>query len=300
MRDKETEADLRVARIAGRQHGNVTIRQLLDAGLSRDGVGRRVRKGALHRVHRGVYRVGHRAPSTKARYIGAVLACGDEAVLSGRAAAFLLRLIRGAEPGPEVSVPSRRRVLGVETHWTYLHPLDTSTHHEIPITTVPRTLLDLAAHLSLDDLAYAAHQAEVLHKTKPAHVDATITRRPNAPGAARLRALFHGDTPVILSRLERAFLAVLKRHGLPLPQTNRRAGGRYVDCRWPEHRLTVELDSFTFHHSRHTWERDRRREREARSRGDEFRRYTWADVTEDTALMLAELRALLPMAASPR
>jgi hypothetical protein len=185
----------------------------------------------------------------------------------------------------------------VRTHWSHLHPRDTSTLDNIPITTVPRTLLDIAARVSLDDLAYAAHQAEVLHQTKPAHVDAAIARAPSAKGVASLRALFHGDIPITLSRLERAFLKVLKRANLPLPQTNRPEGGRYIDCRWPEHRLTVELDSFTFHHSRHAWELDRRREREARARGDEFRRYTWADVTEDTDLMVAELRVLLPTAA---
>ena len=75
--------------------------------------------------------------------------------------------------------------------------------------------------------------------------------------------------------------------------TNRPAGGRRVDCRWPEQRLTVELDGYRFHNSRHSWEQDRRREREARARGDEFRRYTYGDVTEDPTLMLAELRTLL-------
>lgn len=78
--------------------------------------------------------------------------------------------------------------------------------------------------------------------------------------------------------------------------TNRVAGGRRVDCRWPAHRLTVELDSYRYHASRHAWEQDRRREREARARGDEFRRYTYGDVLESPELMLRELRALL----SPR
>jgi hypothetical protein len=81
--------------------------------------------------------------------------------------------------------------------------------------------------------------------------------------------------------------------GLPLPKTNKRAHGRRVDCRWPEHRLTVELDSYRYHHSRYAWEQDRRREREARARGDEFRRYTYGDVFEGPSLMLAELHALL-------
>src|ERR671922_216930 len=86
---------------------------------------------------------------------------------------------------------------------------------------------------------------------------------------------------------------LLGAEGLPLPITNRRAGGYRVDCRWPEHRLSVELDSYRYHHSRHAWEQDRRRERQARARGDEFRRYTWADVHDHAEPTLAELHALL-------
>ena len=78
-----------------------------------------------------------------------------------------------------------------------------------------------------------------------------------------------------------------------LPLTNRPAGGRRVDCRWPELRLTVELDSYRYHASRHAWEKDHRREREARARGDNFRRYTYGDVFEEPELMMAELRGLL-------
>ena len=91
-----------------------------------------------------------------------------------------------------------------------------------------------------------------------------LARRPHSPGAAALRAVLHGDVHVTLSKLERRFLARLRAAGLPLPQTNRPAGGRRVDCRWPELRLTVELDSYRYHRSRHAWEQDRRREREAR------------------------------------
>ncbi len=111
-----------------------------------------------------------------------------------------------------------------------------------------------------------------------------------------MRSVLRGEVRVSLSKLERRFLALLREAGLVLPQTNRVAGGRRVDCRWPELRLTVELDSYTYHHSRHAWEQDRRREREARARGDEFRRYTYGDVFEDPTLMMAELRRLLPLA----
>jgi hypothetical protein len=102
-----------------------------------------------------------------------------------------------------------------------------------------------------------------------------------------------GEAHVLLSKLEKRFLARLRAVGLPLPRTNRVAGGRRVDCRWPEHRLTVELDSYQFHHTRHAWEQDRKREREAYARGDEFRRYTWGDVFEGPAPMMRELGALL-------
>jgi very-short-patch-repair endonuclease len=90
--------------------------------------------------------------------------------------------------------------------------------------------------------------------------------------------------------LESRFLSRLEEAGLPLPLTNCPAGGHRVDCRWPEHRLTVELDGYRYHHSRHSWEQDRRREREAYARGDSFRRFTYADVFERPAQMLIELR----------
>jgi hypothetical protein len=163
--------------------------------------------------------------------------------------------------------------------------------HRIPVTTVPRTLVDLAAQLSAPALGRAVHEAQVRYATTPAQVDAVIVRHPRSRGVAKLRRILHGDFRVTLNRFERRFLERLRDAGLPLPKTNRPAGGRYVDCRWPG--LTVELDSFRFHRSRHAWERDRAREREAYARGDELRRYTWGDVLERPAQMLRELRGLL-------
>jgi hypothetical protein len=93
--------------------------------------------------------------------------------------------------------------------------------------------------------------------------------------------------------LESRFLDVLRAASLPQPETNRRVDRRHVDCRWQEQRLTVELDSYRYHRTRHVWDQDRQREREAHARGDEFRRYTWFDVHEQPAPMLADLRRLL-------
>lgn len=294
MRPQSTSVQHEVARIAARQHGVVTRAQLLAAGVSGDGVKRRCRHGLLHRVHNGVYLVGHRAPSTEARYLAAVLACGEGAALSGAAAAHLFGLSRGATPAPEVSAVAKHRVEGVITHRVRrLDRRDVSTYRGIPITTVPRTVVDLAAGLRLDDLARTCHEAQVRHHLTQPHVEATLARRLNVPGAGKLRAIFDGDVPVTLSKLERAFLTQLHHAALPLPEVNRRVDARYIDCRWPGRRLTIELDGYRYHHTRHAWEQDRRREREARARGDEFRRYTYGDVCEDRALMLGELRELL-------
>jgi hypothetical protein len=160
-------------------------------------------------------------------------------------------------------------------------------------TTVPRTLVDLPSLLSFEELGRAVHEADVRHGTRPEHVEAVLARYPNARGAATLRMIASGDLPTLLSELERNFRALLTTNGLELPITNRKTGAHYVDCRWPDHALTAELDSYRFHRSRRAWEQDRERERAARARGDEFRRYTWRDVVEEPETTVAELRALL-------
>jgi very-short-patch-repair endonuclease len=280
--------------MASRAHGVVTRVQLLETGVTVKEIAARVRSGGLLRVHRGVYRVGHRAPSTEATYLAAVLAAGTGACLMGRAAAWLWSLLRGPAPPPEIMAPTERRIEGVTCRRSRkLHPDEVTALNAIPVTTVARTLVDLAAGLQEEQLARACHEAGVRYRTTPADVGAVLARRPNVAGAKRLRRVLHGDIHVTLSALERRFLEELQADGLKLPVTNRPAGGRRVDCRWPEHRLTVELDSYRFHNSRHAWEQDRQREREARARGDDFRRYTYGDVFENPVPMLAELRAAL-------
>jgi very-short-patch-repair endonuclease len=266
----------------------------VDAGLTPEAIKQRVRRGTLLREHRGVYRLGHRAPSLEARYLAAVWACGERAVLSGRAAARLLGLIKCRPPLPEVTAPTERRVEGVITHRSLrMGPRDSMLWNGIPVTTVARTLVDIAGDTPADELAQACHEAGVKYRTTPRDVDAVLARWLGAPGARKLRRIMSGDERVTLSKLESGFLRRLRQARLPLPRTNRPAGGRFVDCRWPDYRLTVELDSYRFHNSRRSWEQDRRREREAYARGDQFRRYTWTDVSENPELMLAELQALL-------
>jgi hypothetical protein len=288
---KVRTAEQRIASIARGQHGNVTHVQLRRAGLSRHEIAHRLAVGALLRIYRGVYRVGHAAPSVEADYMGAVLACGDGAALCELAAAHLLGIVIGKAPAAEVVTRGERRVAGLRTRRSRgLGRSDVTRWRGIPVTTPARTLVDLAAHMSLDELAEACHLAGVRHHTTPRQVKAVLARRTNAPGAAKFRPIFVGDAPAILSEMERRALAALARAGSPRPEVNRRKGAHYVDLRWPG--LTVELDSYRFHHSRHAWEGDHRRRRAARARGDEFRSYAWDDVVEERA-MVEEIRRLL-------
>ena len=280
--------------IASAQHGNVTRAQLLCAGMSGGAIEKRLGKGWLIGVYRGVYRVGHQAPSMHADYMAAVLACGEEARLSGEAAAHLMQIIRGRTPAPEVSAPLCRVVEGITTHHVR-NPdeRDGWIFEGIPTTTPARTIVDIAGLIAPHQLALAVHEAGIRFGTTPDDIEDALSRRPNAKHAARLRAVLRGDIRVTASRLERAFLRILRKARLPLPKTNIPAGGRFVDCRWPDRKLTVELDGYRYHRSRHAWERDRKREREAYARGDQFRRYTWDDIAKHPGPVLRELRPLV-------
>lgn len=285
-----------IARLASRAWGVVTHAELRSAGVSVKQIKGRVRKGLLIREHPGVYRAGHRAPSAEATYMAAVKAGGQGARLTGEAAAYLVGIVkRRRPPRPEVSAPRQRTLEGVKTRhvrkgvpsgerWTY---------RGIPTLKPAAILVELAATLPADELARACHEAGVKYGTTPRQVEVVLARRHTAKGAAKLRAISRGDEPILLSRMEAEFRRLLRAEGLALPATNRPAGSNYADCRWPGIGLTVELDSYRFHNSRHTWEQDRKREREARARGDEFRRYSWSDIFESPRPMLDEVRALL-------
>jgi len=294
MEQQIRTVEAKLAKLASGSHGVVTRQELLRAGITSEEIRKRLAKGALIAIHRGVFRVGHAAPILEARYLAAVKACGPGSLLAGRAAAHLLHLLNRPPSLPEVLTIRHRRLTGVTaTRCRAIDPRDRTSWRGVPVTTAPRTMVDLAAVLDPPGLARAFHQAAVRHRVSPAAIERILARRRNWPGTGNLRRAIHGDERVSLSRLECSFIAAVRRARLPLPETNRRVDGHYVDCRWPEHRVTVELDGYRYHATRHAWEQDRQREREARARGDEFRRYTWFDVVEDPDPMLADLRSLL-------
>jgi hypothetical protein len=226
--------------------------------------------------------------------MAAVLAAGDGALLAGRAAAHLMRLLKGAPPPPEVVANTEKLIKGVTAHRSrMLGERDGTKYRGIPTTTIARTLVDLAAVLPEQALARAYHEAHVLYRTQPEDVEAVLELRPRSKGAAVLRRILRGDTRITLSRLEDRFLKVLRDNNLELPTTNKRIGGRFVDCRWPHRALTIELDSYRYHSTRHAWEQDRKRERQARARGDDFRRFTWDDVSGNVRPLVRELRPII-------
>ncbi len=218
-------------RLAARQEGRVTRAQLIDAGVDTHRIRRWVADGRLYRVHVGVYAIGRPAPSLRGDFMAAVLACGPGAVISYWAAAMLLGLLKfRSAPIPEVTVPTTagRARPGITIHRVgELHPLDTTRVGRIRTTSVARTLLDLAPSLSPAELTRACHEAWIRHGTTPADVIACIERNPRKPGARKLRVALGSD--VTLSDLEDGFLALLRRHRLPLPRTNiDRAGDRSI------------------------------------------------------------------------
>ena len=277
------------ARLAARQHGRISHAQLLAAGVDRDRIKRWRADGRLRPVHRGVYALGHTAPSVQAAVMAAVLACGRGAFASHRSAGHLLRVLAAPPALPEVSVPGpggRRQKRIVIHRGQLIHPRDRARCNGIPITTVPRLLVDLAPRLDLADLTRACHEAWIHHRVTPQQVEACIARNPTKKGAAKLRRALGSD--VTLSDLEDCFLALLERHGLPRPRTNIDRRCDKVDCHWPHLGLTVELLSYTFHARRRAFEQD-----VARGRRANHIAYTWGDVFERGARTAHELARLL-------
>jgi len=282
-------ADAVIAALAAEQHGVVSRKQLLAAGLGASAIGRRVDAGRLHPLYRGVYAVGHRLLSQRGRWIAATLA--TNAVLSHRSAGALW----GVRPWTgriELTVPrgpSRRQ--GLLLHRAVLAPDETTVRDGIPVTTPARTLVDLAGVLQRHQLQHALNEAERLRLDAP-HLERYPTKR----GTRALRAL---APPTHTRRdLEARFHTFLNDRRFPRPQTNVLIEGKEVDFVWRDQRLIVELDSWEYHRTRQAFEDDRRTDRRLKAAGWTVIRVTWRDLDDPDALE-AELRALA-LAPGPR
>jgi very-short-patch-repair endonuclease/predicted transcriptional regulator of viral defense system len=295
-RAKVTERQWAAALLAERQGGVVALWQLLGIGVSRSTVKRWIAGGRLHPIHAGVYALGHRAIGWKGRLAGGVIACGPDAVLGFRSAAAWSEVLPSERATVDVIAPGRHRRRGIQAHVMILDPRECTEREGIRITTVARTLLDLAEVVPQRRLAKALENAERLRLFDLAAVHDVLQKNPGRHGQRPLRALLSQYTPVPLTRseLEEAFWELLKVEGLPLPATNALAAGIYeVDALWERQRLVVELDSWEYHGARAAFERDRDRDIELRLAGYTPIRVTAWRLTRDRERLVRQLTALL-------
>jgi len=291
MDAKSDTADAAVARIAARQHGAVTRRQLEASGLGSKAITIRVRKGQLHRVHQGVYTVGHPALSAHERFMAAVLACGEGAVLSHGSAAVLWKLLRPLDGPVHVSVPTtagRKARGGIHIHRTPAlaessssptstwqgggrgRRLLTTRRENIPVTSIPRTIEDLEGSVPPRLYRRAKRQAELAgHRLDGVESDGTR------------------------SDLEMAFLGFFRRYRLPKPEANVKLGRWEVDFLWRAQRLVVEADTWLYHRGSVAFEDDHARDLDLRAAGFTVLRFTDKQLESEPARIAADLRRAL-------
>ncbi len=274
MREEVAKAEAEIARVAARQHGVVTTTQLYALGIGKNGVTRRVRAGRLHHLHRGVYAVGHTAPSERRRFMAAVLACGEGAVLSHGSAAVLWGFLKPLDGPVHVTSPStsgKAHRVGIALHRSpsLRRKGETRVRDRIPVTAPHRTIEDLPSVLPPYLVRRAKRQAEFLGYELNLSTD-------------RSRSDLEGD-----------FLSFCRRHRLPLPEVNVQVGRWEVDFLWSSHKLIVETDFFDYHRGSVAFEDDHQRELDLRRSGYTVRRYTGAQLRSYPAEIAAELGEVL-------
>jgi very-short-patch-repair endonuclease len=294
MSRKVASADLLVAEIAARQHGAVSISQLRKVGIGEKGIRSRVLAGRLHRVHRGVYAVGHSALSAEGRLMAAVLAVGRgpsgkggsvldywRAAISHRSAAWLWNLLPATDRPVDVIVngdSGRGRRAGIRVHRS-LASTDVTLGRGIPVTTPARTISDLRRATSegwpgaipARDIRKAIRQANVLGL-------------PFGEESGRDRTR---------SDLERDFLRLCRRHRIPSPEVNVRIGPYLVDFLWRDQRLVVETDSYLYHGGREAFQDDRGRDLGLKRLGYDVLRLSERQVDEEPDRVAETLGATL-------
>ncbi|MGH2915773.1 MAG: type IV toxin-antitoxin system AbiEi family antitoxin domain-containing protein [Solirubrobacteraceae bacterium] len=287
-----------ISRLAARQHGNVTRRQLLALSFSDQAIRLRVAGGRLHRVHAGVYAVGRPPVTALERAGAAVLACGDGAALSHFGALALWEL-RGRWPlAFDVTVVGGHpRPPGIRVHrCPSLTTRDLRTHRGIRATSLARAILDCAPVLADRQLTRLVNEGLLTaHLSRSKLAD--VRSRFHTHAGARLLARFveHDDGPT-RSQMEDRFLALCAQHGLPRPRINVVVAGHEVDALFEAQKLIVELDGWRFHRERSSFESDRSRDADTLLAGFRTLRLTWQRMTGRPAQVAAQLRVLLGLA----
>jgi Transcriptional regulator, AbiEi antitoxin len=286
-----------LAELANRQHGVVSIRQLLGPlDYSASAVSRAVSAGRLHRLHRGVYAVGHTHLSLQGHYLAAVLACAPHALLSHVSAAWLWGLLRQRPGVIHITAPTRRRAKPLlSIHHARLVDEDYSLLDGIPVTALPRTLLDLAVMLPANRLRRAIERSEELRLFDLGPVDSLLARAGGHPGAGRLRRalVLYRPPPFTRSGLERRFLELVEKAGLPTPSTGFNELGYELDAYWQMERFAVELDAYETHGTRAAFESDRLRQENLKLSGIEMIRVTGPRLEREPDEVIERVAVLL-------
>ena len=292
-----------VGELAQRQWGIVTRAQLIECGMSTRGISDWVRDRRLHRLHRGVYAYGHDRLRIEGRWLAAVMACGPGAALSHRSAARLWEIRQSGSGFTDVTVPTqngRIRRDGIRVHRSgRLAAEEVTVRSGIPVTTLARTLLDLADILHPQALRRAITEAEYRNVFDLTTLIAVVHDNPGRCGAKLTRAAAAAGHRT-RSPLEDRFLAFLEKWGVEAPETNAWLEGYEVDFLWRSVGLVVELDGRAEHGTRYAVNADRLRDRALWRRGIRTMRLT-GEALEDVEAVLGDLaQAGVSVASWPR
>jgi very-short-patch-repair endonuclease len=289
------EVERAIARIAGRQDNVISRAQLLTAGLGRGAIAHRVSTGAWQRLHKNVYLVGPAPPSLMARARAAALACGADAMISHRSAAEMFGLLPDTGDRIHVSVVGRSIAPrdGVRLHRIAgFEPGETTKMRDIPLTSVARTICDLAGTESTDEVETAFQEALYRDIVTPRAVAAVVAREPRRRGAAAIRALLR-DSRMTRSDRERALLKLIDAAQLPRPVTNLRLHGHLVDAYWPAEQLVVEFDGWRAHGHRLAFEGNRKRDQVMLAHGLRVMRVTDRHLEDEPVALAARIAQAL-------
>jgi hypothetical protein len=279
--------------LARRQHGVLSRRQLLELGFQ--SIKHRIAKGR-HPVWRGVYAVGRPQLTRHGRWMAAVLSCGPGAALSHETAATLWEIRPLKTDRTELSVPTcaAHRRTGIVVHRRpTLHAADVTRRHAIPVTTPVLTLVDIANRLDRYELEAAINEADKRDLMSPDELRSLLEGLSPRPGVGKLRETLDLRTFTLTdSELERRFLPVAYRAGLPPPQTGRYVNGFKVDFYWPELGLVVETDGLRYHRTPAEQATDRVRDQAHTATGLTPLRFTRAQVRFEPAHVQETLAAV--------
>lgn len=276
--------------------------QLLEVGWSEEEIEWRIQASRLHRIHAAAYAVGHRDVSRYGHWMAAVLASGPDAVLSHWSAAALWMIRPNSRSVIDVTDSVKSRSWdGIRRHHKALPPDEVTVKEGIPVTTVPRTIFDLAATEPLDVVKALLRETEFRELHDRLSLWDLVERYPGRRGIRKVKVALEAlkDEPVDerKSRFEERFAPFLRRHNLPRSRFNQWLlvdGKRFqVDCLWPEERQIVELDGWEGHKTRTAFREDRARDRKLRVAGYGVTRLTWNQLEDEPETVASDLQVLL-------